>query len=106
MDINNSKLERKLKITFENGKDLAGEENVWPLNDILNALFMAMKMEFGVVIVTDPKTKYSYRAVIEKLINYYKIIADTRLLAEGWKKYTATHCEVTNPAGANAGLTA
>ena len=65
-----------------------------------------MVMEVGGVLVTDPNTKYSYRAVIENLINYNKLIADTRLLAEGWKKDMATHCEVTNPAGANTGLTA
>ena len=26
-------------------------------------------------------------------------------MAEGWKNESATHCEVTNPAGANNGLT-
>ena len=65
-----------------------------------------MEMELGRVLVTDPKTKYSYRAVIENLIHYNKLIADTRLLAEGWKKDMATHYEVTNPAGENRGVTA
>ena len=58
------------------------------------------------MLVTDPNTKFSYRAVIEKLINYNKLIADTRLLAEGCKKDMATHCDVTNPAGENSELTA
>ena len=61
---------------------------------------------FGRGACYGPKTKYTYRAVIENLMNYNKLIADTRLLAEGWKKDMATHCEVTNPAGANTGLTA
>ena len=47
----------------------------------------------------------SHRAVIENLINYNKLIADIRLLAEGWKNDMATNCEVTNPAGPNTGLT-
>ena len=106
LDLNNSKLEIKLKLTLENGNDITGGDSVGPLNDILNALFMSMEMELGGVLVTDPNTKYSYRAVIENLINYNKLIADTRLLAEGWKNDMATHCEVTNPAGANTGLTA
>ena len=63
-------------------------------------------MELGGVLVNDTNTKYSYIAVIENLINYYILIADTLFLAEGLKKDTATHCEVTNPAGENAGLTA
>ena len=75
---------------MENGNDLGGVHSVGPLNEILNALFMSMEMELGGVLVTDPNTKYSYRAVIENFINYNKLIADTRLLAEGWKKDMAT----------------
>ena len=60
-----------------------------------------MEMELRGVLVADPNTKYSYRAAIENLINYNKLIADTRLLAERWKNDSATHSEVTNPAGAN-----
>ena len=47
LDLNNSKLEIKLKITLENGNDLTGGDSVGPLNDILNALFMSMEMELG-----------------------------------------------------------
>ena len=82
LDLNNSKLEIKLKITLENGNDNTGGDSVGPLNDILNALFMSLEIELGGVLVTDPNTKYSYRAVIDNLINYKKFIADTRILAE------------------------
>ncbi|KAF0151797.1 MAG: hypothetical protein FD188_3433 [Ignavibacteria bacterium] len=97
LDLNNSKIEIKLKITRENGGDLDGGDHVAPINDILNALFMSMEMELGGVLVTDPNTKYPYRAIIENLINYNKLISDTRLVAEGWKKDTAEHCQVTDP---------
>ena len=86
LDLNNSKLEIKLKLTLENGNDPTGLDSVAPLNDILNAVFMSMEMKLGGVLVTDPNTKYSYRPVIKNLINYNKLIANTRLLAEGWKK--------------------
>ena len=75
-----------------------------PINDIRNALFMSMEMKLGGVLVTDPNTKYSYRAVVENLINNNKLIADNPLLAEGWKKDTATHYEVTIRTGANPGV--
>ena len=42
-----------------------------------------MQRELGRVLVTDPNTKYSYRAMVENLINYKKLTADTRLLADG-----------------------
>ena len=105
LDLNNSKIEIKLKITRENGGDLDGGDHVAPINDILNALFMSMEMELGGVLVTDPNTKYPYRAIIENLINYNKLISDTRLVAEGWKKDTTEHCQVTDPNnGDNIGL--
>ena len=63
-------------------------------------------MELELLPVTEPNNKYSYLALIYNLINYNKIIADSRLLAERWKKDMATHGEVTNPAGANIALTA
>ena len=104
LDLNNSKLEIKLKITRANGDDLDAQDLVAPINDILNALFMTMEMELGGVLVTDPNTKYPYRAIVENFINYNKLISDTRLVAEGWKKDTARHCEVTDPNGDNLGL--
>ena len=63
-------------------------------------------MELGGVFVTGPNTKYSYPAVLENLLNYNKLIADTRLLGVSWKKDMATHFQVTNPAGENTGLPA
>ena len=62
---------------------------------------MSMEMELGGVLFTDPITKYSYRSVFENFLNYIKLIADTRLLAEGWKKDKETQSEVTNPTGDN-----
>ena len=105
-DVINRQLELKLKITLENRNDLWGGDSVGPLNEILYALFMSMEMVLGGLRVTDPNTKYSYRAVIENLINYKKLIANTRLLAQGWKKDSATQCEVRKPDGENTGLTA
>ncbi|KAF0144956.1 MAG: hypothetical protein FD143_3374, partial [Ignavibacteria bacterium] len=106
LDLNNSKLEIKLKITLENGNDICSGRIVSALINILNDLFMPIEMELGGELVTDPNTKYSYRAVIENIINYNKLIADTRLLAERWKNDTAMHCQVIKPAGENTGLTA
>ena len=83
--LNNSKLQRKLKIPFENVNDLPGGDSVGPVNDILNSLFISMEMELGGVLVTDSNKKYSHRAVVENLINYNKLIADTLLLAEAGK---------------------
>ena len=104
LDLSNSKLEIKIKITREDGNNIHNDDNVGPVNDILNALFMTMEMELAGVMVTDPNTKYPYRAIVENLINYNNLIANTRLVAEGWKKDTVFHSEVTDPTGDNIGL--
>ena len=106
LDLNNSKLEVKLKITLENGNDIAQGDAVGPVNDLLNAMFQSIEMEVAGVLITDPNTKYAFRAIVENLINFNKLIADTRLLAEGWTKDTAAEIGVTDAAGANRGLVA
>lgn len=104
LDLNNSKLEIKAKITNENGTNIAAANVVGPLNDILNSMFMSVEMELGGVLITDPNTKYAFRAILENIINYSQIVTKTRLLAEGWIKDTAAHQQDTDPAGANEGL--
>ena len=106
LDLNNSKLEVKIKITLENGNNLGNGDGVGPLNDLLNTMFQSIEMEMAGVLITDPNTKYAYRAVVENIINYNKLIADTRLLAEGWTKDTADQMGTTAPGGANLGLRA
>ena len=73
LDLNNSQLEIKFKITLEKGNDCGSCDSMGPRNDILNALVMSMEIVFGNLLVTDPNTKYSYRAVNEHLITYKKL---------------------------------
>ena len=105
-DLNNSKIEVNVKITKETGGDLVNADSVGPVNDLLNALFMSVEMELNNVLITDPNTKYPFRAVIENLINFNKLIFETRMLAEGWTKDTQGQMAVTDPTGANLGLRA
>ena len=66
---------------------------------------MSVEMELGGVLLNEPNTNYSYRAVVKNLIKYNTLIADTQLLREGWKRERETHCEVTSLARANKRLT-
>ncbi|KAF0143869.1 MAG: hypothetical protein FD143_3411 [Ignavibacteria bacterium] len=104
LDLNNSKIELKVKITLENGNDLPNNAPVGPVNDLLNTLFQSVEMEMAGVLVTDPNTKYAFRAIVENLINYTQQVTSTRMLTEGWKKDTSPHLDVTDPAGHNQAL--
>ena len=44
LDLNNSKLEVKVKITLENGTDLPNNAGVGPVNDILNTVFQSIDL--------------------------------------------------------------
>ena len=104
LDLNNSKLELKIKITNDDGSNLGANAHVGPINNLLNTFFLSVEMELGGVLITDPNTKYSFRSIIENLINYDKNVMDTRMLAEGWLKDTAGQMNVTDPTGNNLGL--
>ena len=104
VDLNNSKLEVRAKITLENGNKIPNNANVGPINNLLNALFMTAEMELGGVLLTDTNTKYPYRAYVENLINFNKLIQETRMMCEGWTKDTAGHLTVYDITSTNAGL--
>ena len=104
IDLNNSLVEIKVKITKEDAKDIGVDDVVGPVNDLFNSLFSTVELEVAGVLVTEPNTKYPYRAMIENLINYGKDVQDTRLLCEGWTKDTSAQMGITDPTGDNAGL--
>ena len=79
LDLNNSKLELKIKITNDDGSNLGANAHVGPINNLLNTFFLSVEMELGGVLITDPNTKYSFRSIIENLINYDKNVMDTRM---------------------------
>jgi hypothetical protein len=105
LDLNNSKFEVKVKITLENGNDIPAGAHVGPINDLLNSMFQTVELELGSVMVSDPNTKYAYRALLENIINFNTLVGATRLRTEGWKKDTSGNMDVPDPAGANQGLT-
>ena len=106
LDLTSSKFEIKVKITLENGNDLPDGDPVGPINDLLNTMFQTVEMELGGVLVSDPNTKYSYRAYLENIINFNNLVQTTRLRCEGWVKDSAAHINDTDPGGRNEGLTA
>ena len=104
IDLNNSLVEVKVKLTKDDATDIGVDDVVGPVNDLFNSLFSTVELEVAGVLVTEPNTKYPYRAMIENLINYGKDVQDTRLLCEGWTKDTSGQMGITDPTGDNAGL--
>ena len=86
LDLSNSKLEVKCKITKANGTDIEGDSNVGPVNMLLHALFKSVDMEINNKLVTEPSTMHGYRAFMESILTYFEGVEKTRLLSEGWVK--------------------
>ena len=84
-DLNNSKIEVKVKITRPDGAITvdADKKTISPSNNLLHSLFQTMEMEINGKQVTDPNTSYPYRAYIEALVNTPKQLFDTRMKCQG-----------------------
>lgn len=102
VDLNNSKIMFKVKITNMDGKDIAGNAEVAPVNLLLHSLFKSVDMHIQGKSVTDATTMYSYRSYIETITNYDRNILETRMLSEGWLKDKAGKMNLT--AGENTGI--
>ena len=101
LDLNNSKLQVKAKITLANGNNLQAGNVVGPVNLMLHSLFSKVDMSLCGKSVSDSNSLYPYRAYLESLLNYNQEVLKTRHYAEGWDKDLST--EIATPAadGAN-----
>ena len=58
-----------MKLTTPTGGDIADTVNVSTLNLPLHSLFQSVTMKFADKVVTKSNNLYSYRALIERLLN-------------------------------------
>lgn len=72
LDLAQTLLNVKVKITARNGTDLAAGVNVGPVNNYLHSLFDHVGVSLSDKPVSSPSHTYPYRAYIESLLNYGK----------------------------------
>ena len=104
IDLNNSKLEVRVKLVTPTDADIANTVRAGVVNLPLHSLFATVTIKIANKVVTETNNLYPYRAYLETLLNYPKEVVDTRMLTEGFVMDTAGEMNVTNPAGANTGL--
>jgi len=97
LDLNNSKIEIKVRILRDNGTNITDDDNVGPVNLLLHALFAHVEVELCGKSYGDPNSLYPYKAYIETLLNCPVDVLESRVKAEGWEKDTADRMDVTNP---------
>lgn len=76
-------------ILLANDDPLPAECKVAPVNNFLHSLFSSVHIELNTMCITQGAGLYSYRAMIENLINYGCDARDTHLRSSFFKKDTA-----------------
>ena len=70
LDLANSHLYVKAKITAADGANIAADAEVGPVNNFLHSLFSQVDISLNGTLITSSTNTYPYRADIEDLLSY------------------------------------
>ncbi|XP_073692867.1 uncharacterized protein F54H12.2-like [Garra rufa] len=105
IDLNNTLLFLRLKITKPNGGDIADTAKVGLINYPGATIFSQVDISLGDRLISQSSSTYPYRCIIESLINYSKDTLETLFSSGLFFKDTAGNMDETDPTGRNNGLT-
>ena len=97
MDLAQTQLYVKAKITLENGEDLPDDANVGPVNLFLQSLFNQIDVSLNERLISSSTPTYSYRAMIETLLSYGKEAKESHLTSALFYKDTPGNMEALGP---------
>ena len=86
IDLMNTYVFVKVKVTTPAGANIAADDEVAPVNLLLHSLFSQVDMFLGDSLVTSSTNTYAYRAYIETLLSYGNEAKDSQLTAAMWYK--------------------
>ena len=70
LDLNDTLLCVKIKVTKEDGSNLAADADVTPSNYLLHTLFKEAMLSLNNVKIEDSNDKYTIKALIENVLNF------------------------------------
>ncbi|XP_077076721.1 uncharacterized protein F54H12.2-like [Siphateles boraxobius] len=105
MDLNNTMLYLRAKITRPNGEEIADPAKVGLINYPAATMFSQVDVTLGDRLISQSSSTYPYRCILESLINYGKDTLESTFADGLFHKDTAGYMGVNEPAGRNAGLT-
>ena len=101
LDLANTMLYVRAKVTQSNGNDLAADTVVAPVNMFLHSLFSQVDMTLNGTVVTAANNMYPYRSYIETLLSYGSDAKKSQLTSELFYKDDAGRFDTLEMAGAN-----
>ncbi|XP_073668378.1 uncharacterized protein F54H12.2-like [Paramisgurnus dabryanus] len=97
LDLNNTMLFLRLKITRPNGADIADPAPVGLINYAGATLFSQLDISLGDRLISQSSSTYTYRCIIECLMNYSKDALESLFTPGLFYKDTAGHTDVRDP---------
>ena len=95
----------RLKITKANGANLSKDEKIAPVNLFLQSLFKQVDVYLNGILITQSTGTYSYKGMLETLLNYGPAAKKSLLTGGLYYKDTAGSMDEGDPvAGGNTGL--
>ena len=104
IDLNNSYIHVQAKITNADNTNLGADAEVGFVNYPGASLFSQVDIILGDTLVSHASNTYPYRGILECLLNYGEDTLSTQFGCGLFSKDTAGHMDVTDPGGANQGL--
>ncbi|XP_054842584.1 uncharacterized protein F54H12.2-like [Eublepharis macularius] len=95
LDLNNTLLYVKCKITQEDGTDIAQNARVALVNYPIASIFSQLDVTLGDRLISQSNNCYPYRALIETVLNYSFEILSTQFSSGGFYKDTASLMDST-----------
>ncbi|KAL2078836.1 hypothetical protein ACEWY4_024580 [Coilia grayii] len=105
IDLNNTLLFTRLKITLPTGADIPAGAPVGLINYPGATIFSQVDVSLGDRLISQSSSTYPYRCMIECLMNYDKNTLESVFSAGLFYKDTAGHMDETDPTAGNTGLT-
>lgn len=97
VDLSQTKIHIKAKITNGDGSQLAADAQVGPSNLFLQTLFSQCEVSLNERLVSPSSNNYPYRAYLETLLNYSREPKDTQLTSSLFYKDEAGKFDECNP---------
>ena len=104
LDLANSFLKLKCKITKANGTNIVAEDVVTMINYPIASLYSQVDILLGGKVISSSTNNYAFRAYLETLLNYGEDAKKTQLGMGLFYQDTPGQLNVLDPEGENSGL--
>ena len=106
LDLAQSQILVKFKVTKKDGSNLAEDDQVGPVNLFLHSLFSQVDASLNDRVITPSTPTYPYRAMLETLLQYGPEAKQTQLTALLYYKDTSGEMDQADPTAAGEGVNA